>query len=352
MAESEQSHFLVKAWYQGSPWLQGLRPLTALYRTITAVRRGCYQHGLVKTYRAPVPVIVVGNITVGGTGKTPLVVALANFLKNQGYKPGIVSRGYGSTANNAQFPYTVNEESPVSKSGDEPLLIASRTRLPVVIDPQRSRAVWSLITDQGCDCIIADDGLQHYHLERDLELVVVDGERAFGNGLCLPAGPLRESLQRLQQVDYIIANGAMPASIDSPSERYEMRLKAGNLINVSSGQSVEPGNWQLPRRVHAVAGIGNPGRFYSSLSRLGFELVEHSFADHHPYQLNELQFEESLPVIMTEKDAVKIRPLAEEKPQLLSNCWYLPVEADLPQEFYQSIEKRLAQLARSPIGAA
>jgi len=331
--------FLVNIWYSNSSKKYLFLPLTLLYRSLLAIRKILYDLGLFKKHYFPVPVVVVGNITVGGTGKTPLVIALVGKLQQEGFKPGVVSRGYGSLA--PAYPFFVDASSSVDHAGDEPYLIAVRTNVPVVIDPHRYRAVNYLIQQCNCDVIITDDGLQHYALARDVEIAVIDGQRQLGNGHCLPMGPLREPRSRLRSVDYTVFNGEGVTS--NPTERQSiMVLKAGDFQALDNSSCLSAGEWELSTRVHAVAGIGNPQRFYLTLRQLGFTVIEHDFSDHHKFSEKDFQFYDDLPIIMTEKDAVKARTLNE-----LKNCWYLPVEGHLELEFTQSLVDRLRLLVNS-----
>lgn len=320
------SQTLVSAWYRGHPLLWLLSPLSLLYALITWLRRFLYRHGWLSSQRFSMPVIVVGNITVGGTGKTPLTLALIDFLREQGYRPGVVSRGYGG---HAEYPYCLGDQSTAAESGDEPLAIFRRTGIPVVVDPLRSRAVSWLHQHTDCNVVLCDDGLQHYALARDIEIVVIDGVRGLGNRLLLPAGPLREPLSRLQSVDFIVVNGKGMAWPDASV----MLLQPQAWLPVR-----HDGNAPLPAsgtRVHAVAGIGNPQRFFSQLQAQGFDVVPHAFADHHAYDAGDFVFPEALPVVMTEKDAVKCADFAAE------NWWYVPVQAVLPPAFLERLLQRL-----------
>ncbi|MEZ5528985.1 MAG: tetraacyldisaccharide 4'-kinase [Porticoccaceae bacterium] len=281
----------------------------------------------------PVPVVVVGNISVGGTGKTPLLATLVRHLELQGYRPGIISRGYGGDS--PHYPVMVTTESSAEQVGDEPLLLASFC--PVVVDPDRLRAAQYLLQQTDCDLILSDDGLQHYRLPRDIELVVVDGERGFGNGLCLPAGPLREPVTRLREVDFVLVNETA-AKLDLPdSEGFEVR--ATGLRHLASGTSIAVDQWQGERRVHAVAGIGNPGRFAHSLRLLGLEPLLHPYPDHHQFTGAELLFTDNLPVIITAKDAVKCASPAPD------NVWVLDVTAEVSPRFLARLDERVASLA-------
>ena len=332
MPASTVASRISQAWYQASPWLILLLPLSWLFMLVSGFKRWLYQAGIAKQWKAPVPVIVIGNISVGGTGKTPLVVSLVEHLKNCGFKPGVISRGYGSRANT--YPFIVTPDGLAESCGDEPLLIARRTGVPVVIDANRPRAARHLLDQFSCDVILSDDGLQHYALARTIECVVVDGQRGLGNRYCLPAGPLREHISRLETVDLVVSNGTIHADIDSFNPHL-MSLVSGKLVNLKSSHNCSLDQWQSKRRVHAIAGIGNPDRFFESLKALGFDVIEHPYDDHYDYTQKDIQFNDDLPVIMTEKDAVKIAPFATE------HCWYLPVNANLDDRFYSDIIDQL-----------
>ncbi len=337
MTTSSNEHRFVRSWYQKSLWLYLLVPLSLIYFLLSAIRRLSFRFGLIASFKAPVPTIVVGNITVGGAGKTPVVIALVESLRKQGFKPGVISRGYGSAA--PHYPFAVNANSAAAESGDEPLLIARQTGAPVVIDSQRKSAVSLLLEHNDCDVIVSDDGLQHYGMQRDIEIAVVDIQRGFGTGWLLPVGPLRESVSRLTNVDYIIGNGEGDLSLACETPFYSMQLKALPLQSLDTDAVIAMDDWAQGRRVHAVAGIGNPERFFTTLRTLGFDPVEHAFADHHPYTAGDFQFAESLPIIMTAKDAVKVRAI-----QPPSNSWSLPVEAAIDSAFFDSIHQQLQSL--------
>lgn len=334
---------LVNAWYTNSPCLRTLRPLSLLYTQAVCKRRNAYQQGKKPVWKAAVPVIVVGNISMGGTGKTPLVIALVRFLRDKGYTPGVVSRGYGSHA--PVYPFIVDQHSRAEEAGDEPLLIAKRANCPVVIAPDRVAATKTLLASSSCDIVISDDGLQHYALARDVEICVVDGQRGLGNQHCLPEGPLREPPQRLKSVDFIVVNGssAETAGINYGPSPQAMQLIPGDLIalahtsaarnNVGAKASPKPGD-----ALNAVAGIGNPQRFFALLQRLGYEVEAHAFSDHHAFSAEDFVFERDLPIVMTEKDAVKCSDLS------LPAAWYLPVEADLPSIFWDKLTEKLQSI--------
>ncbi len=317
-------------WYSRNSLAIALLPFSFLFRTISFLRRLCYRVGLRTVYKLSVPVIVVGNINVGGTGKTPLVIWLADFLKREGLNPGIISRGYGGRAQT--WPQQVRMDSDPQTVGDEAILLARRTQCPVIVAPNRVAAAAALIQQGDCDIIISDDGLQHYALHRDLEIAVVDSVRRFGNGFHLPAGPLRESEKRLQSVDFIVANGA------SLHNEYAMTLKGLAVINVIDGQHQRSLSEFKGKEVHAVAGIGNPDRFFSYLRFLGMNVIEHSFPDHYAYTQKDLNFSAEQIVMMTEKDAVKCTEYCH------ANSWYVAVEASMEPEFLNRIRKKIKQL--------
>ncbi|ARN75839.1 tetraacyldisaccharide 4'-kinase [Oceanicoccus sagamiensis] len=337
MVASSHEHRLVHHWYQQSLGLYLLAPFSLLYFLITAIRRQAYRWGLLSSFKPPVPTIVVGNITVGGAGKTPVVIALVKALQQQGFNPGVISRGYGSKA--PSYPYAVTSTSQPEHSGDEPLLIAQQSDAPVVIDGNRKNAVEMLIEQYQCDVVVSDDGLQHYALQRDIEIAVVDVNRGFGSGWLMPVGPLRELLSRLSQVDFIIGNGDQSLGLPAPAPFYSMQLQATALQAVTNDTMMAIEQWPHSKRVHAVAGIGNPQRFFTTLRDLGFEPVEHAFPDHYSYCADDFQFAETLPIIMTEKDAVKVRAI-QQPPQ---HCWSLPVAAAIDSAFYHSINQQLRE---------
>lgn len=293
-------------------WL--LLPLAWLYGLISYVRRLAYQRGWCRSWRAPIPVIVVGNLTVGGNGKTPVVIWLVEQLQAHGYRVGVVSRGYGGKA--VSYPLILTPQTTTDEAGDEPVLIYQRTGAPVAVAPNRSAAVQALLAQQNLDFIITDDGLQHYALARDVEIVVVDGVRRFGNGWWLPAGPMREREARLKTVDVVITNGGIPHVGE-----IAMCLVGSELVNLVSGERRAAASFH---QVIAMAGIGHPQRFFSTLSQLGVDVSQYiSFSDHQHYELSTLTVltESEQPLLMTEKDAVKCRHFAQE------NWWYLPVDA-------------------------
>ena len=307
---------LVRAWYQSSAWLWVLRPVEAAFRAVAAIRRGLFHRGWLKQYRAPVPVVVVGNITVGGTGKTPVVIALVESLLQRGISVGVVSRGYGGAA--GASPHWVDSHSTPRHCGDEPLLIHRRTGCPCVVASSRAHAVHTLLARSPVEIIISDDGLQHYALARDMEIAVLDQQRGTGNGFCLPAGPLREPLERLQSVDYVLYRHGSNA-------QDAVQYIPVAMVNLSSGERRPPNPEAFGIDVHAVAGLGQPGQFLAGLRRVGFRPQVRSFPDHHRYAAADFAGLSDKPIIMTEKDAVKCAGLAGDQ------AWYLEIRAQLPQ---------------------
>ena len=307
-----------------------LTPISWCFCLAVWLRRLLYKSGIFSVYRAPVPVLVVGNITVGGAGKTPLVVWLVELLMNLGYRPGIVSRGYRGKS--TTWPRSVEWNSDPLQVGDEPVLLARRTRCPVCVGPDRSAAVKLLVEEAGCNIIVSDDGLQHYALARDLEIAVVDGERGLGNGLCLPAGPLRERASRLDRVDLIINNGA------SHDGKHEMTLSVVAAVNLEDPGLNRALEDFIGGPVHAVAGIGNPARFFETLRHVGLDVIEHPFPDHHAFRFTDISFKDEFPVLMTEKDAVKCSRFAKV------SHWYLKVDADLSPGFTNQLTQLLRDI--------
>lgn len=323
-AETERK--MTEIWYgqQSVPlWLKALEPA---YRFGQRLDRWWSRHKRPADL-GPACIIVVGNLTVGGSGKTPLVIRLCRLLREAGLQAGVISRGYGRSEKRLRL---VSPASDPGLVGDEPLLIAQQAGVPVIVSPDRCAAARALLT-KGIRIIISDDGLQHYRLPRDIEICVIDGSRGFGNGRLLPAGPLREPLQRLETVDHIVINGEGSESLSSLDaaglELVHMTLAGGMLRPLQGGQ-----NWRLAQfggcSVNAVAGIGNPQRFYDLLRQARIKVVEHSFPDHHAFSLDDFKdMAADLPILMTEKDAVKCRKLG------LENAWFLSVEALLPTDW-------------------
>lgn len=327
------ARLLERLWY-GRSWLTALLvPASWLFACALRLRRDAYRRGWLKIHRLPVPVVVVGNITVGGTGKTPVVEWLVKQLQACGCQPGIVSRGYGGRSH-AQ-PLLVEPRSAVAEVGDEPLLLARRTGAPVAVCNDRARAAERLMA-AGVRMVVSDDGLQHYGLGRDLEIVVVDGERGFGNGRLLPAGPLREPLARLQEADFVLVNGRC-----GHVSGVCFSLTGDAAVHLSTGEARALSSFS-GARVWAVAGIGNPQRFYAQLQAAGIDPVPVPVPDHGRTDLVALARKDDRPVLMTEKDAVKYR--RSEHP----SAWYVPVRVDMPADIAARIMTRVRSLLATP----
>jgi len=311
--------FIEDLWYGKHPLSIVLVPLAWCYQLSMIMRHLLYQSGILPTQKLNVPVIVVGNIVVGGTGKTPLVIWLTEYLKEKGYRPGIVSRGYKSKV--TQWPQQVRKDSNPELVGDEPVLVARKTGCPVAIAPNRYVAAKALIEHEQVDIVICDDGLQHYALERDIEIAVIDGIHRHGNGRCLPAGPLREPVGRLKSVDMIVCNsGALHGE-------FEMQYIPQKLCSVTDENNHCDIDQFRNNSIHAIAGVGNPTRFFSSLRGRGVRVIEHKFPDHYQFRAEDIFFADDFPVVMTEKDAVKCTEFASEQ------HWYLPINVNMTNAF-------------------
>ncbi|MCL5260283.1 MAG: tetraacyldisaccharide 4'-kinase [Gammaproteobacteria bacterium] len=283
---------------------------------------------IAKPKKFSLPIIVVGNISVGGTGKTPFVIWLANFLLKHGYRPGIISRGFGGKSKN--YPLVVSAQSDAMEVGDEALVIVNNTNCPMVVSPNRTAALQKLLAVSNCDVIISDDGLQHYKLARDIEIAIVDAKQKFGNGFCLPAGPLREPLQRLKNVDFVIMHQQTPLT----NTCNEMRLVADKLVNVQNPLLTKKLEDFSGKIVDAVAGIGNPARFYALLSDYGLKANRHTYPDHYQFKQKDLAGF-AAPVIMTEKDAVKCAKIVN------TDVWYLKVTTEVNMDFAKQLLDKL-----------
>lgn len=311
--------WLLAVWYGNKPLAKYLLlPLTGLFCVLRYWQLAKQQRRQVKH---AVPIIVVGNITVGGTGKTPIVIWLVQQLQQLGFRPAVVSRGFGSQGKTG----LVQATDDATQVGDEPLLIQRRTRVPVCVNRQRNQAITELLQTTDCNVVIADDGMQHYQMGRDLELCIVDAQRGFGNGFCLPAGPLREPQSRLQHCDVVLRNGA------------DFQV-AGEVLHNLCGSATQPLSQLQGQTVHVVTGIGNPQRFQELLAQFEIEVHLHAFADHYHFHPEDLIFADDLAVLMTEKDAVKCFSFARQ------NCWYLPVNAVLDEAITQTLRKHLQGL--------
>ncbi len=358
---------ITDAWQRRAIWLWLLLPLSWLYGLISHLRRQAYKVGLLKSYQAPVPIMVIGNITVGGSGKTPLIITLVDYLQQRNVQVGVISRGYGGDS--TQMPALVTETSLPSVVGDEPCLIVGMTAVPMAVCPNREQAIATLLAaNPNLQLIIADDGLQHYALQRDIEWIVVDVARGFGNKQLLPAGFLREPLTRLDNATVIHHEKANTNDNKLSTQRLTMQLQPDSLqplfaISDQSKLDDTEASEMLPKsgdKVHGVSGIGYPQRFFTTLGSLGFEVIPHSYPDHHDFDLNDLRQYDQYPIIVTSKDAVKIRhlfmrakkeasnkgvkPSIADHKALLNRLWVLPVTAVLSANCYQTLEQQLKDL--------
>ena len=324
--EPTQQGYLIDAWYNKSFWLYILAPFTFIFSSLVKARRNSYVKNPKKVWSSPKPIIVVGNISMGGTGKTPLVKFIASELVKRGFKPGLVSRGYGGKYSGT---LEVTPDATYKQTGDEAQILA-KLNVPFFIDKNRSRAAKKLQENHDVDVIISDDGLQHYAMGRDIEIAVIDGARRLGNGLAFPAGPLREPKSRLSEVDFIVNNGG-------PTEGDEilMTLSPAKFIHLNSGKEYSVDKWPMHNQVHAIAGVGNPNRFFDLLLRLGFEFDKNPFPDHHKYNKRDLYYLDHLPILMTEKDAAKCKHFKNSK------IWYLSIESKIESQFIDRLEEKL-----------
>lgn len=335
MNRSRLETALTSTWYAQKRPPFGLQLLAHLFRGASALRRGAYARGVLPSRRVNVPVVVVGNITVGGSGKTPLTIWLAQALAERGIRAGIVTRGYGGNAK--QWPRDVLPESGAAEVGDEAVLLRRATGCPVVAGPERAAAAARLLDHAPVDVILADDGLQHYALKRDFEIAVIDGERGLGNGWALPAGPLREPVARLDHVDAVVVKGgadkvAMPGALSMLLALCEAHSLAGDETRPLSSFRDAP--------VHAVAGIGNPDQFFAALRAEGLNVIPHPLPDHAGLTLDDVEFGDGLAVLMTEKDAVKLPPVVG------GLLWAVPAQARLPEAEAADLVTRIAGLVR------
>jgi tetraacyldisaccharide 4'-kinase len=339
MASGMVYSWLHNVWYGDGRFGWLLLPLSWIYALVLGVRKLLYDRGILRSHGTAVPVVVVGNITAGGTGKTPTVLWLVGELRSRGFRPGIVSRGYGGTHSGSSM--RVEPDSNADVVGDEPVLLAQRSGCPVVVDPDRVRAAGMLIED-GVDVIVADDGLQHYRLARDYEICVIDGARGLGNGRLLPAGPLREGVHRLEDVEQVLVNGALKSGerqlTTAEQNAISFSLVADEVARLN-GSLTRPIERFAGTTVHGVAAIGNPQRFFDLLRAQGIQVIEHRFPDHAAIAARDLEFGDDFDVFMTEKDAVKLgRNMADK-------FWCVPVELKMDSlqaaPLLQQIESRI-----------
>lgn len=320
-------------WYEDRPPPFFSHLLSGLYGAVIDARLKLYRLGVMRRIRSGAPVVVIGNLTVGGSGKTPLTIALIERLQAGGWTPGVATRGYGR-ADPAKACWVERDTDP-AQGGDEPVLIAKRTGAKVRADRDRVAAARALVA-AGCDVVVCDDGLQHYRLARDIEIEVIDGRRRYGNSLLLPAGPMREPVQRGARCDFRVLNLPPTESDESAAGfgEWPMRLLADRALPVVGGRP-QPLSAFFGQRVHAVAGIGHPERFFAMLRGLGIAVVPHAFTDHHRYGAEDFQFGSDLPVLMTEKDAVKCKAFANAR------HYSVPIRAELPEAFWIGLLDRL-----------
>jgi tetraacyldisaccharide 4'-kinase len=329
---SSFTEYVIAVWYAGAPvpwWLRALQPV---YRALRTLHVAPYRIGLRRPSRIAAPVIVVGNLTAGGSGKTPLAIALVEALRRRGWRPGVISRGHGGTE---LGPLLLDDLPDPARVGDEPCLIRRRTGTAVAVGRDRARAA-ALLLERGVNVVIADDGLQNPSFGRDIEICVIDGQRRFGNGLLLPAGPLREPLERLATIPFRVCNGGVAQAGEMP-----MRLLGDVAVPVERTAATRPLESFAGQRVHAVAAIGNPERFFLGLRAHGIEVIAHPFPDHHAFVASDLAFADELPVLMTEKDAVKCVAFASAR------FWCVPVRAELPEHFLDALAARLAMATKT-----
>lgn len=332
-------NWLQRIWYEKSGFYRLLLPLAGLYWLVVTLRRWLFQAGILASRRASVPVIIVGNITAGGTGKTPVTIWLAHALRTKGFSPGIVSRGYGGSKSSTSMRVDIASDPAVV--GDEPVLLARRSGCPVVVDSDRVRAAAMLVED-GADVIIADDGLQHYRLARTYEICVIDGARGLGNRYLLPAGPLRESVARLNEVDQVLLNGKLQPGSQKlttiEQNCIEFTLQASRVVRLNGSEDRLIADFD-GKTVHGVAAIGNPQRFFDQLRAHGMQVIEHPFPDHASLSARELRFGDDFDVLMTEKDAVKIGNAVGDR------FWTVPVDLSIdPQEAGPWLEQIVSRL--------
>lgn len=319
---------LLKSWTKPNALTGLLRPLSSVYRGVFSLRKIAFERGVFDCYRAPVPVVIVGNLTVGGTGKTPLVVHLVEQLIERGFTPGVISRGYSGES--SSYPLLVTQSTPVEQSGDEPALIVRRTNVPMAVGPDRRASIEMLLNKYDIDLIISDDGLQHLALQRDVEICMIDDTSEQQNDNLLPAGPYREPLSRLMSVDFIVRHGG---EVGNAENQFSMHLKPREPVAVKLENNAE-----FPEGAHfqAIAGIGNPQRFFDTCETLGFSITAHSFADHHHFSQSDISFSGE-PVLMTEKDAVKCNEIAA------NHHWYLPVDAVVSHGLADAVANKIKE---------
>ena len=328
--------WITQAWYGGVQWTWIFWPLMLLYRFVVKRKRAAYL--LQPPVACGLPVVVVGNITAGGTGKTPVVQALVHALQSNGYRAAIVTRGYGGSLD--QFPHLISKADSPAKVGDEPFMMFTAMSVPIVVDPKRARAAQYCAQQLDVDLVICDDGLQHYALARDIEICVVDAQREFGNGQLIPVGPLREPLTRLNAVDYVLRNGEPTQAVKANSAPLSFQLAPVAWVNLKTQQRLAPTELAQGikgQAVRSLAGIGNPQRFFNTVAQLGIQSETLAYPDHHAYSKDDFK-DTSITYLMTQKDAIKVQPFAEQ------NMWYLEVSAQLPDAMLTAFLQQIAEL--------
>ena len=322
---------LQDSWYRPVRIHWWLLPLEFLYRGVMQIRAFLYHYKIKRSFALDVPVVVIGNLTVGGTGKTPLVIALCNHFLSMGKQPAVITRGYKSESN--QTSRIITEQDNAADVGDEAMLIYQHCHIPVIVGANRVASGCKAIEAFDCDVIICDDGFQHLRLKRDIDVVVVDGQRGFGNGHCLPVGPLREPTTAIKRSQAVVVNGN-DLNVDHPNQ-YTMSLNIQTAVRMNSGDRSMLSQF-TSEPVHAIAGIGNPDRFFQQLRHLGLQVIPHQFPDHHRFTETDIAFDDDLPVLMTEKDAVKCRNF-----ELSDKFWSVSVATDIEPDFYHYIESNI-----------
>jgi tetraacyldisaccharide 4'-kinase len=327
------AQFIQGAWNKQAKWLIVFRPLSLLYQSASTLNKKLYDSGIKEAYTAPVPVMVIGNITVGGSGKTPLLIELVRYLQSKNIRVGVISRGYGGKGS---FPAYVDLDSEPEQVGDEPCLIVQSTEVPMAVGPNRKENIQLLLSKHNLDLIISDDGLQHYALNRQLEWIVLDNNRGLGNEKILPEGYLREPKTRLETATVI-------EHASNPQSELNMHLQVSEpyLLNLNQDSAVFDPNIDY----YAVVGIGYPQRFYNTLQSIGVNQFQcHEFLDHHDYEISDLIFEDSNPIITTEKDAVKLLSLLKKQTDFNREIWVVPVDAKLSTACYELLDQQLEEL--------
>jgi tetraacyldisaccharide 4'-kinase len=335
--------WLLRRWYGNGP-IGLFIPLSGLFAVLSSVRRWCYRQRAAHVTKLPVPVIIVGNITSGGTGKTPFVIWLTRALQERGYKPGIITRGYGGKSEH--WPMSVTAQTDPVMVGDEAVLLATRTEVPVAAGPDRLQTARCVLNGNSIDVIVSDDGLQHYQLSRDVSFIMLDGQRYLGNGWLLPAGPLRESAARLNEVDFVICKSALANSTTLPTGALIMHLSLEDAVNLSGGYR-RPLAEFAGKRVHAVAGIGYPQQFFEALGNHGLLVDGRPLPDHAELSEADLTFDDGAPVLMTEKDAIKCRDLR------LPHHWYVPASVKFSEHdnihILNTVAQKLSSMGAGPM---